>query len=355
MKAETRARAPLVELTRMRLLAFAREPGVIFWVFVFPVLLAVALGTAFRTKPPEDGRVAVVEGDAAAATAHARLDGSAGLVASLLPVAAAAEALRTGKVDLVVAVERGEAGGPRYRYRFDPTRPQSRAVRLAVDDALQRALGRRDPAPVAEALVTERGARYVDFLLPGLIGLNLMGSSMWGIGFSLVMSRSRRMLKRLAASPMRRAHYLLAAMLSRLAFLLLELAALVGFGALVLGVEVRGSLLDLTLVALLGGAAFAGIALLVAARPTSIEVASGWMNFVMLPMWVLSGSFFSYARFPEWLQPAIRALPLTALNDALRSVMNEGASLLATAPELGVLAVWGLACFALALKLFRWQ
>lgn len=340
----------------MRLLAFAREPGAIFWVFVFPVLLAVALGTAFRTRPPEDGRVAVVAGGREAAAAQAELTDSPGLVASLLPAAEAAEALRTGKVDLVVAVEPGAAAGPaRYRYRFDATRPQSRTVRLAVDDVLQRARGRRDAAPVEEDLVTERGARYVDFLLPGLIGLNLMGSSMWGIGFSLVMSRSRRMLKRLAASPMRRWHYLLAALLSRLAFLFLELAGLVAFGALIFGVEVRGSLVDLTTVAVAGGVAFAGIALLVAARPRSIEVASGWMNFVMLPMWVLSGSFFSYARFPEWLQPAIRALPLTALNDALRAVMNEGASLLAVAPELAVLAAWGAACFALALKLFRWQ
>jgi ABC-type multidrug transport system permease subunit len=339
----------------MRLLAFAREPGAIFWVFAFPVLLAVALGVAFRNRPPEDGRVAVVEGGAAAAEAQARLAATDGVTASLLPAGEAAEALRVGKVDLVVAVEPNESGAPRYLYRFDPMRPQSSALRLAVDDALQRALGRSDPAAVEESLVTEPGARYVDFLLPGLIGLNLMGSSMWGIGFSLVMSRSRRMLKRLAASPMRRSHYLLATMLSRLAFLFLEVVALVGFGAAVFGVGVRGSLLDLLLVAVVGGAAFAGIALLVAARPTSIEVASGWMNFVMLPMWVLSGSFFSYARFPEWLQPAIRALPLTALNDALRAVMNEGAALVAVAPQLGVLAAWGLGCFALALKLFRWQ
>ncbi len=355
MRAETRVGPPLLELTRMRLLAFAREPAAIFWVFGFPVLLAVALGAAFRTRPPEDGRVAVVAGGREAMRAHARLEETAGLVASLVAAEEAAEALRIGEVDLVVSVDAGGGDSPRYRYRFDPTRPQSRTVRLAVDDALQRGLGRRDPAAVEEATVTEPGARYVDFLLPGLIGLNLMGSSMWGIGFSLVMSRSRKMLKRLAASPMRRPHYLLAAMLSRLAFLLLELAALVGFGALVFGVEVRGSLVDLTLVAVVGGCAFAGIALLVAARPTSIEVASGWMNFVMLPMWVLSGSFFAYARFPEWLQPPIRLLPLTALNDALRAVMNEGASLVGVAPQLGVLAAWGLVCFLLALKLFRWQ
>ncbi len=341
----------------MRLLAFAREPGAIFWVFVFPVLLAIALGAAFRTRPPEDGRVAVVAGGPAAVAAHRDLTAVDGLVVTLLPAAEAAEALRVGKVDLLVRAsgEPGEGGAPHFRYRFDPTRPQSRTVRLAVDDALQRALGRREPAVIEEELVTERGARYVDFLLPGLIGLNLMGSSMWGIGFSLVMSRSRKMLKRLAASPMHRGHYLLATLLSRLAFLFLEVAALVGFGALVFGVEVRGSWVDLALVSVVGGSAFAGIALLVAARPSSIEVASGWMNFVMLPMWVLSGSFFSYARFPEWLQPAIRALPLTALNDALRAVINEGGSLAALAPELGVLAAWGLGCFALALRLFRWQ
>ncbi len=347
--------SPLWQLTRARLLAFFREPAAVFWVFVFPILLAVPLGLAFRNRPPERGRVAIVDEGAAAARLHRDLASAGGFVPSLLSAGEAAEALRTGRVDLVVRDEEGGDGRPRLRYRYDPTRAQSRAARLEADAVLQAALGRADPAAVEEELVTEPGARYIDFLLPGLIGLNLMGSSMWGIGFALVMSRSRKMLKRLAATPMRRSHYLLATISSRLFFLALEVPALIAFGAFFFGVQARGSYATLAGVCLVGAAAFTGIALLVAARPTSVEVAQGWMNFVMLPMWLLSGSFFPYTRFPEWLQAPVRLLPLTALNDGLRAVMNEGASLVAVGPELAVLAGWGIASFAVALRTFRWQ
>lgn len=348
--------SPLVELTRSRLLSLMREPGVLFWVFIFPVLLAVALGLAFRSRPPETGVVAVAEGPGAQATVEA-LTSDGRVSASLFAEPEAAEALRVGKVDLVVRAIRGSGsdGAPLYTYRFDPTRPQSLTVRLVVDDALQRSLGRVDLAAVHEEIVTEPGARYIDFLLPGLIGLNLMSSSMWGIGFVLVMSRTRKMLKRLAATPMRRAHYLLATAFSRLFLLALELGLLVVFGTLAFGVKIHGSIVELTLVALLGASAFAGVALLVAARATSVEVASGLMNFVMLPMWVLSGSFFSYSRFPDALQTPIKLLPLTALNDALRAIMNEGAILTGLLPEIATLAAWGTISFLVALKFFKWQ
>lgn len=351
---EGRRLSPLWELTRSRLLSFLREPGALFWVFIFPVLLAVALGIAFRSRPPESFPIAVIGEVPAAETATANLDASPGVEAALLPADEAKEALRTGKVDLVV--ELASAGPtPSFVYHYDEMRPQSRSARLAAQDALERALGRQDVAAASDRLVTERGARYIDFLLPGLIGLNLMGSGMWGVGFVLVMARSRKQLKRLAATPMRRSHYLLAMMGSRLALLALELVALVAFGWLVFGVKVHGSLLDLGIVGLTGAATFTGLALLVGARPLSIEAASGLMNLVMLPMWVLSGSFFSYERFPDALQAVIRILPLTAINDALRRIINDGDSILTTGPELLVLVAWGVLSFAVALKIFRWQ
>jgi ABC-type multidrug transport system permease subunit len=224
-----------------------------------------------------------------------------------------------------------------------------------VDEELQRGMGRVDVAQVRDRIVAEPGARYIDFLIPGLIGLNLMASGMWGIGFNVVESRTRKLLKLLTATPMRRSHYLLSFMLSRLLFLILEVVALVGFGRLVFGVEVRGSLLALAVILLLGAMSFAGLGLLVASRSRSIEAVSGWMNLVMLPMWLLSGSFFSYSRFPEIMHPLIRLLPLTALNDALRAVINEGASLAASWSEIAVIASWGLVSFAVALRIFRWQ
>ena len=342
---------PLVELTRARVLEFVREPEAVFWVFIFPVLLAVALGIAFRTQPAPRVRVAVVD-SAGATTIVARLADAADLEIRLLAEAEAAEALRKARVDVVVAAG---AAPTAVEYRFDPSRAEGRAARLAVDDALQRAAGRADPVATGERPVTEVGARYIDFLIPGLVGLNLMGSGMWGIGFSVVSARVRKLLKRYAATPMRRGHYLLSFGLSRLIFLVLEVAAIVGFGWLVFGVAVRGSLVALAVVVLIGATSFAGLGLVVAARPRTIEAVSGWMNLVQLPMWLLSGSFFSYERFPEAVRPAIRALPLTALNDALRAVINDGAPLQSSWLELVVLAAWGAVSFVVALRTFRWQ
>ncbi len=339
---------PLIELTLARLREFLREPEALFWVFAFPVLLALALGLAFRGKAPDKIPIGIAEGPRAAATAGA-LGSSPGLAARVYGVRAGREALRTGKISLLVE----EDGG--LVYRFDPTRPDARAARLEVDDALQRAAGRVDPLRPREARVTEPGSRYIDFLVPGLLGMNLMGTGMWGLGFSIVNARVRKLLKRLAATPMRRSEYLLSQMLARLVFLVFEVAILVGFGRLAFGVEVRGSLAALAFVSLLGAASFSGLGLLISSRTKTIEGVSGLMNFAMLPMWLLSGTFFSWERFPEAAHPFIRALPLTALNDALRAVMTEGRPLSALGLELGVLAVTGVVSFVVAVRIFRWQ
>ena len=247
------------------------------------------------------------------------------------------------------SVAAGANGEPlAVTYRYDTTRAEGRAARLAADDALQRALGRPDLLSVRDERVALPGNRYIDFLIPGLVGLNLMGSGMWGLGFAVVQARVRKLLKRFAATPMRRSHYLLSFMLSRLVGLVLEVAVVVGFGWLLFGVAVHGSLLDLAVVSLLGALTFAGLGLLVAARPRTIEGVSGWMNLVQLPMWLFSGAFFSYERFPAAVQPAIRVLPLTALNDALRAVINDGTPLAATWPALLVMALWGGISFAVA-------
>lgn len=344
---------PLVELTRARLVEFLREPEAVFWVFVFPVLLAVALGIAFRNQPASTTPVGVTGRSEGARQVASLLARDAVLRVKELPLSEADQALRTGKVDVVVEV--GAGSPPPVLYRFDPTRPESRAARLLVDDVLQRRLGRADVALVEDRHVTAPGSRYIDFLIPGLVGLNLMGSGMWGLGFAVVQARVRKLLKRFAATPMRRRHFLLSFMLSRLVLLAGEVVAVVGFGWVLFGVAVRGTIFDLTVVSLLGAFTFGGLGLLVAARPRTIEGVSGWMNLVQLPMWLLSGSFFSYARFPEAVQPAIRLLPLTALNDALRAVINEGAPLDATWPQLLVMLAWGGISFVLALRLFRWQ
>ena len=347
---------PLVELTRARILEFIREPEAVFWVFVFPVLLALALGIAFRNKPNSEIPVAVLIDERTPEGLVEQLDQAEGLIIHTMSAFEAAQALRNAKVDVIVDLTRANASTTgAVTFRYDETRSEGRAARLAVDDVLQRALGRTDVIVTSEERVSEPGSRYIDFLIPGLVGLNLMGSGMWGLGFLIVVARTRKLLKRFAVTPMKRSHYLMSFALSRLVFLVLEVIAVIGFGWLIFGVKVHGSLISLAVVALLGAVCFNGIGLLVAARPRTVESVSGWMNLVMLPMWLLSGTFFSYERFPQVVLPAIRLLPLTALNDALRAVINDGAALVSTWQQAAILLAWGSVSFVLALRVFRWQ
>jgi ABC-type polysaccharide/polyol phosphate export permease len=348
-KAATKIGPPILELTRIRLLAFFREPGAVFWVFVFPVLMGLALGFAFREKPPEKIPVGIEIGALPASNLAAVSRDPDLLVQEYADAADARRALTFGRIALLV-----EPGTP-LRYRYDPTRPESRAARLAFDRAAQHAAGGRDPLAVTSELVREKGSRYIDFLLPGILGLNLMGTGMWGIGFSVLTSRIKKTLKLLAATPMRKRDYLASHLLGRMAFLVFEVPLILIFGVLVFGVPIRGSLASLAAVCVLGAISFSGIGLLTTARASTLETGSGLMNLVMIPMWLLSGSFFSADRFPKAIQPVIQALPLTALNNALRAIMLEGKSIAAVAGECAILAAWGIVSFAVALKIFRWQ
>ena len=341
---------PLVELTLMRLREFIRQPEAVFWVFIFPILMACALGLAFRNTAPQQTIIAVDATTERAAEVAAKLSSAVDLEASVMTTEQAKRALRTGKVALVIS-----GNATNYEYRFDPTRPESRIARLSANDALQKALGRADLAPTQDRVFNEPGARYIDFLVPGLLGLNLLGNSMWGLGFAIVVARTQKLLKRFAATPMRRWHFLLSFMLARLIFLFLEVLVILSFAYFTFGVKVHGSIFAVLLIAILGSLSFSGLGLLVAARPRTIEGVSGLMNFVMLPMWLLSGTFFSAARFPEFLQPIVRGLPLTALNDALRAVINDGATLPAASTQIVILLAWGVVSFVIALKIFRWQ
>ena len=337
---------PLAQLTLVRFREFWREPEALFWVFIFPILLAAGLGLAFRNRPPDVLRIAAVTPDLARSLRQEKL-----LDVEQLSAPAAEEALRTGKVALLA--EPGSGGAVVYWY--DDTNPEGRAARMLADQAVQRAAGRADPVASSDRLMREPGSRYIDFLVPGLLGMNLMGSAMWGLGFAIVDARRKKLMKRLVATPMPRHYYLLSFVLARLLLLVVEVGVLLGFGAWVFQVPVRGSMLDFAVLCVLGSLAFSAMGLLIASRAQTIEAASGLMNAVMMPLWIVSGVFFSSQRFPGALQPVIRALPLTAVIDALRAHMLQGANLAQMAPQLGVLGIWMLVCFTLALKLFRWR
>jgi ABC-type multidrug transport system permease subunit len=321
-------------------------------VYGFPVLMVVALGIAFRNKPVEQSTVDVQEGPGAARAAKA-LAGDKRLVVSVHDEAECHRRLRTGKTDLVVIPDDSPRG---YTYFYDPTRSEGPLARARADDALQRDAGREDPLPRHDDRhLDEPGSRYVDFLVPGLLGMSLMGGGMFGVGFTIVDMRIRKVLKRFLATPMRKRDFLLGMMLSRLILLAPEVFVLLLFARVAFGVVIQGSLLAMAVLILLGAVTFSGLGLLVASRARTLEAVSGLMNLVMLPMWILSGVFFSPERFPTEAQPFIQALPLTPLIDALRNVSLEGAGLETQSRQIAILCAWAAGSFLIALRIFRWK
>lgn len=336
----------LAQLTLTRYREFIREPEAVFWALVFPILLTTGLGIAFRNQPDPIEHVAVVTPALVPAVAGDKL-----LAVEPLTPEAAAAALQRGAVVLVA----GAGPDGTVTYRFDDANPDGRTARARVDRDVQRAAGRTDPVTVTDELLHEAGSRYIDFLVPGLVGMGIMGNAIWGMGFAIVDARRRHLMKRIVATPMRPRDYLLSFLFWRLVLLVFEVSIPIGFGILVFGVPMRGPLLEFIALCILGSLAFSALGLLIASRARTIEAVSGIMNVVMLPMWILSGVFFSAQRFPDMLQPFIRVLPLTALNDALRANMLQGTGVTGLLSEIGVLGVCVIVCFGVALRIFRWQ
>lgn len=343
---------PFVQLTLVKLREYTREPEALFWVFAFPVLMTLALGIAFRGGTTAEVRVGVVQDGANAASATQladTLDADPRIAVVGVPSAGSHALLRDGTVAVVV-----EPGDP-VTYRFDPTRPESAVARFTVDDVLQRAGGRRDAFTPGEQPVVIPGGRYIDWLVPGLLGMNVLMTGVWGIAFTLGMSRAKKLLKRLSSTPMKRAHFLGAQIAGRLLFLPIEAGVLLVFARLAFDVPIEGSWLLLTATIILGAVMGGALSLLIASRARSFESVSGLINFATLPMWIFSGVFFASANFPEVMQPFIQVLPLTALIDALRAVMLAGAGAADIVHEIAIMGAWALVSFAVALRIFRWQ
>ncbi len=343
---------PIVAITLARLREFIRRPEAVFWVYFFPVLMVVVLGIAFRNKPVESFDVDVLEGPQAAAIIE-KLESDERIIPNLVTLEESIDRLRTSKTTVLVTA--AGATLSEVEYKFDPVRPGSLAARNLVDQRLQESMGRQDVIKANDVEFSEPGNSYVDFLVPGLLAMGLMGGGLWGVGFAVVDMRIRKLLKRFMATPMRRSHFLMALMCSRLVFMIPQIVILLLFSYLIFGVIVHGNWLSILFIVMLGAIEFAAIGLLVASRARTLESASGLMNLVMLPMWTLCGIFFSYERFPDIAQPIIKLLPLTPTIDALRGLMMDGKSITNFGPEIVVMVLWSIVPFFLALAIFRWN
>ena len=382
---EIRTYSPFRHLVITRLREFYREPAAVFWVYCFPLLLTFTLGLAFRADSATSYDVSIVETESKSKELVDLFNGDSEgrFQVRSLSFEAARTLLRTGKTELVlvpaevdevpaevdeVPAEVDEVSGDRdgadglaagsgkdLVYWYDPRNQTSNLAKKAVDDFLQREMGRKDVLDAVDRIMDEPGGRYIDFLIPGLICMNIMGSGLWGVGFAIVDMRIRGLLKRFIATPMKRRDFMLSTMLSRLFFLVPEILLLMLVARFFFDVQIFGNLLLIIGLILFGSFQFAGISLMIACRAKTIETVSGLMNLVMLPNWIFAGIFFSATKFPDFVQWFIQLLPLTPLIDALRGVMLEGHTITDIAAQLAVMLVWTLASFLIALRFFRWS
>jgi len=341
----------LKQVTLLTFTEFVRTPGSMFWTYGFPLIMALSLGLAFRSSEPLPLRVAVIEEDFQSAQLEA-LHANTRLAPVLLSAARARAEFDRGRYLVLVA---GSLASPVLEQ--DPTRPESELAKLHVMQGLRSAAGDA-PRPAIQTIdVVKPGRRYIDWLIPGLIGLNLLGAGLWGVGFTLVQMRVKNILRRMHVTPMRRSEFLLAFLLSRLFLVLPESAVILCFGAWVFGVPIVGSLSAISVLVVLGAASFTGLGLLLASRARTVETVSGMMNLTMLPMWLFGGCFFGVERFPDVVQDIIWILPINHFTQAMRDVMTEGASLFdaGVLPHVAFLAGFGVLTLGLAVRFFRWS
>jgi ABC-type multidrug transport system permease subunit len=371
----------LVQLVIAHFKELIRQPEVIFWGFIFPILMSLGLGIAFSQKTDIVRSVAVIEKNNPSDTSrqHSIIDDFLNVHGDAIDPAhnkgaqrkLALSDKRIGNTiflfvkkdwqDAILLLKRGSVGvimeeaDGRIIYHFDPLNIDAQLSYLKLSNAFARpATGVEDNHEEVKPL-TVRGTRYIDFLIPGLISMDLMMSIMWGMSYGMIERRSRKLLRRMVATPMKKSHFLAALMFVRIAMNFIESALLVLFAYLVFDVTIQGSAGALCLVFLAGNIAFGGIAIFVSSHTANTETGNGLINAVVLPMTVLSGVFFSYHNFPEWSIPFIQKLPLTLLADGIRSVFIEGAGIKEIILPSAILSAVGAVFFTVGLKTFKWH
>lgn len=356
---------PIVHLVLMQFRTFFREPGILFWAFGFPIAMAWVLGIAFSGQGSLEDKAGVIvpakneqtilgerlrhieSGDGAYTLFP---DGKKGHSIRLTPMDkdSADLALRRGKILFVLEETKGQG----IVFHLDPANRAAHHAALQVEKHLF-----TDGRPGIRASivpVTAGGSRYIDFLIPGLLALGVMNSSLWGTGWAITELRIKKLLRGMIATPMSRAEFLGSFFITRLLISLVEAVVLIAFARLVFSVKIQGSVPALLCLHFAGNAAFSGIAVFASSRAQSTQVANGIINALTLPMMVVSGIFFSYHNFPDIAIPVIERLPLTLFADSLRLVFNEGAGVLQILPASVGLAVVGLVFFLTGLRIYKW-
>jgi ABC-2 type transport system permease protein len=367
----------LLTLSLMR--EILREPGVLFWGILFPILMTLGLGLAFSKKADVIRKVAIIPTEEKTENDSSKLsvflsdlceqnksqepddykwkfeirDEKLGNTAFLFYAMTWEESmvlLKRGTVNLIIKEYKGET-----EYHFDPLNADAELTYLK----LRGIIGSGELLPAVRTTeikpLTLTGTRYIDFLVPGLITMGVMMSSMWGISYGIIEKRSKKLLRRLVATPMKKSHFLIALITVRVTMNFLEALVLLIFALFAFNMTIQGSIPAMILLFLAGNIAFAGIAVFVSSHTSNTEVGNGLINFVVMPMMVLSGIFFSYHNFPDWSTPVIEKLPLTMMTDGIRSIFNEGAGFPEVTLPILILTATGAIFFGAGLRIFKWH
>jgi ABC-type multidrug transport system permease subunit len=360
----------LYQLVLTQFLETLREPSVLFWGIVFPILITIGLGLAFTQTSEAKYRIAIVEGQPTKLdtllSAYGKEEkergktfvswkvtnptlGNTQYLFSRQQWDDAIIALKRGETDLIVTDSTGE-----LRYHVDPQNAQAQLVYMRLSGLMKESVIQAEPDNNIEPL-TLKGVRYIDFLLPGLIGLGILNGLCWGITYSLVERRSQKLLRRMVATPMKKSNYLIAMISVRFVMNCVEAGVLFFFAWLLFGTIIQGNLGALVVFYIAGNIAFAGMAVLLGCRTAKLETGNGLINAMTMPMMILSGIFFSYQNFPAWSIGFIKLLPLTAFIDGLRSIFNEGAGWIEIAAPSVVLSALGIICFVVGVRWMKWH
>lgn len=354
-----------------------REPGVLFWGIVFPILMSLGLGLAFTKKGETIRKVAVItdsrvqENPVISAFLEEKCEkndpaeedswkyrfvisdeklGNSVFMFYEMKWDEAIRLLKRGTMNVLIA-----ASADSVHYHFDPMNSDAELTYLKLSSVIGYGeINESAPGAVIRPLTTT-GTRYIDFLIPGLITMGVMMSCMWGISYGIIEKRSKKLLRRLVATPMRKSHFLIALITVRIVMNVIESLTLLIFAMIAFKMSIQGDITSLILVYLAGNIAFAGLAVFVSSHTSSTEVGNGLINAVVMPMMVLSGIFFSYQNFPDWSHGFIQALPLTMMTDNFRSIINEGSGIGDVILPVIVLTAIGIAFFSAGLKIFKWH
>ena len=370
-------KSQLLQLINAHFKELIREPGVLFWGIVFPILMSLGLGVAFTQKTDVVRKVAVIESENK--TTSTKLDSLFESQAQAIPEVSrdsfnysltipdeqlgnttflfrktgwqdALLMLKRGKVNLILEEKDGKTN-----YHFDPLNPDAQLSYIKLSGLL----GENEIQPKNDQAIikplTLKGTRYIDFLVPGMVAMGVMMSCMWGISYGIIDRRSKKLLRRMVATPMKKSYFLLSLITVRFAMNFIESGLLILFAWLAFNITIQGNVAALLAIFMAGNFAFAGIAVFISAYTANTEVGNGLINAIVMPMMVLSGVFFSYHNFPDWSIPVIQKLPLTMLADGIRSIFNEGAGAGEIFMPFAILTIIGILFFSAGLKLFRWH